>query len=51
MFLILWSGMTFELFPLLKMETTFQKNQVIGENLTCRTEILISFEFVVRYKM
>lgn len=50
MFLFLWSGMTFEFFPFLEVETTFQNNQVIGENITCRNEILISFESVVRCK-
>lgn len=51
MFLFLCSGMKFELFPLLEVETTFQNNQVIGENVTCRNEILISFESMVRHKM
>lgn len=51
MVLFLWSGMTFELLSSLEVETTFQNNQVTDENVTCRNEILISFESVVRNKV
>lgn len=50
MFLFVRSGVTLELFPLLEVETTFQNNQLIYENVTCRNEILISFDSVVRHK-